>query len=124
MTLRDAAQCAITETANAGKDPRYNGAMSEVQNTTTQPRSANMARRRSAILDQARRIIGQQGFDALTLRDLARAAEVTVPTIYNLIGNKQALLLTLLHELVAHLEQRLTRQHYPDPLSMGRSRHY
>lgn len=83
------------------------------------PRSASMARRRTLILDAARRIIGQQGFDALTLRDLARAAKVTVPTIYNLVGNKQAVLLSLLDDLVDRLETRLTREHYPDPLAMA-----
>ncbi|MEM1437292.1 MAG: TetR/AcrR family transcriptional regulator, partial [Pseudomonadota bacterium] len=83
------------------------------------PRSASMARRRNAILDQARKIIGQQGFDALTLRDLAKAARVTVPTIYNLVGNKQALLLILLDDLVQRLEVRLTPEHYPDPLAMA-----
>ncbi|MEM1435792.1 MAG: hypothetical protein AAGG11_17160, partial [Pseudomonadota bacterium] len=41
------------------------------------------------------------------------------PTIYNLVGNKQALLLILLDDLVQRLEVRLTPEHYPDPLAMA-----
>ncbi|MEM6709178.1 MAG: TetR/AcrR family transcriptional regulator [Pseudomonadota bacterium] len=96
--------------------------MSESSLRVRPPRQAlnpAMARRRAAILDQARRIIGRSGFSALTLRDLARAAEVTVPTIYNLVGNKNSLLLTLLEDLVHRLEASLTREQFPDPLTMA-----
>ena len=48
--------------------------------------------RRNRILDAAREIIASTGFETLTMRELARAARVTVPTIYNLIGSKDELL--------------------------------
>lgn len=51
-----------------------------------------MADRRRRILAAAREIIGTQGFDALTMRTLAEAGGVTVPTIYNLVGNKDEVL--------------------------------
>ena len=54
-----------------------------------------MQRRRQRILNSARDLIAEGGFDALNLRDLAQRAEVTVPTIYNLIGRKQELLQVL-----------------------------
>jgi AcrR family transcriptional regulator len=57
-----------------------------------------MAERRERILAEAREIIGVQGFDALTMRALAQAAGVTVPTIYNLIGNKDQVLFGAVEE--------------------------
>ncbi|QLC24461.1 TetR/AcrR family transcriptional regulator [Parasphingopyxis algicola] len=70
-------------------------------------RSINMQRRRDAILGEAQRVIGEQGFDALNLRALADAASVTVPTIYNLIGNKDALLMALFERAVTRIEAQL-----------------
>jgi TetR/AcrR family fatty acid metabolism transcriptional regulator len=51
------------------------------------------AERRARILTAAREIIAERGYDGLTMRDLARASRVSVPTLYNLFGGKQALLL-------------------------------
>ena len=52
-----------------------------------------MAERRARILEAARGLIETRGYAALTMRDLAGASGVTVSTLYNLIGNKQAVLL-------------------------------
>ncbi len=70
-------------------------------------RSINMQRRRDTILGEAQRVIGEHGFDALSLRALADAAAVTVPTIYNLIGNKDALLIALFERAVTRIEEQL-----------------
>ena len=51
------------------------------------------AERRTRILRAARQLIAERGYDGLTMRDLARASRVSVPTLYNLFGGKQALLL-------------------------------
>jgi AcrR family transcriptional regulator len=51
-----------------------------------------MAERRARIVAAAQAIIGERGYAALTMRDLARASRVTVPTIYNLIGSKEEVL--------------------------------
>lgn len=51
-----------------------------------------MTERRERILAEAREIIGAHGFEGLTMRALAQAAGVTVPTIYNLIGSKDEVL--------------------------------
>ena len=55
-------------------------------------RTLQMKRRRDRILDAARELISDQGYEHLTMRTLAEASGVTVPTIYNLIGNKDAVL--------------------------------
>lgn len=51
------------------------------------------AERRARILAAARLLIAERGYAGLTMRDLARASRVSVPTLYNLFGGKQALLL-------------------------------
>jgi len=51
------------------------------------------AERRTRILAAARELIAERGYDGLTMRDLAQASRVSVPTLYNLFGGKQALIL-------------------------------
>ena len=57
-----------------------------------------MAERRERILEAAREIIADKGYEALTMRDLARASCVTVPTVYNLVGSKDRVLLAAVEE--------------------------
>ena len=71
--------------------------------TAPVPRAEAMAQRKTSILGFARQIIAEQGFDQLKMRDVARLADVTVPTIYNLIGSKQELLDTISNDLVQKL---------------------
>ncbi len=66
-------------------------------------RTKNMAKRRERILHEARFLIASQGFEALKIRDLAARAELTVPTIYNLIGGKDEILRLIIDDLVAQL---------------------
>ncbi len=62
-----------------------------------------MAQRRASILSHARAVIVEKGFDALKIRDLASRADLTVPTIYNLIGGKQQILSLIIEDLVTQL---------------------
>lgn len=48
--------------------------------------------RRAEILATARTMIVERGYGAVTIRDLAAACEVSVPTLYNQFGGKDALL--------------------------------
>lgn len=80
-------------------------------------RTTNMAARRERILDAARRIIAVGGFDSLNLRELALVAEVTVPTIYNLIGNKSALIEALFDETITPFENLQYIAHDSDPVA-------
>ena len=57
--------------------------------------------RRKRILGAARKLVVQSGYGGLTMRDLAKAARVSVPTLYNLFGSKDAI-------LVAELEASAT----------------
>jgi len=51
-----------------------------------------MEARRQQILEAARGLIETDGYEALTMRNLANKSGVTVPTIYNLVGNKEQVL--------------------------------
>lgn len=63
--------------------------------------TTQMEQRRDRILGAARRIVARKGVEGLTMRELARQSHVTVPTIYNLIGGKDAVLFAAVEEQVA-----------------------
>ena len=79
-------------------------------------RATNKENRRQRILSAARATLARDGVDGLTVRKLAGEAGVTVPTIYNLIGNKEALLRRLLDELVSRAEEALSTVESDDPI--------
>lgn len=72
-----------------------------------------MEKRRERILQQARKMLAGGGLDALNLRDLAQVSGITVPTIYNLIGNKsevlKAVVMGAFAAFEAELESKLPR---------------
>jgi AcrR family transcriptional regulator len=65
------------------------------------------AERRRRILAAARRLIARHGFDGLTMRDLAEASRVSVPTLYNLFGGKHAILAAELEETFTAIARTL-----------------
>jgi AcrR family transcriptional regulator len=69
-----------------------------------------MEKRRQRILQEARRMLAHGGFDALNLRDLAEISGVTVPTVYNLIGNKAEILRALVLDAFAEYESEMEKQ--------------
>ena len=60
--------------------------------------------RRQRILGAARVILRELGHQELSIRTLAVRANVTTPTIYNLIGSKQEILLALADQTLKELE--------------------
>jgi AcrR family transcriptional regulator len=71
---------------------------------------SHKAERRARILDAARDLIARHGYDGLTMRELAKASRVSVPTIYNLIGGKT--------DIVA-AEMEVTAQSFGDALRVA-----
>lgn len=63
--------------------------------------------RRARILAEARTLLSAEGFGGLSLRKLALRAGLTVPTIYNLVGGKEQVLLELALGMVASVEAAL-----------------
>lgn len=58
-------------------------------------RERNKAERRTRIVDGAVELLSEGGLDALTMRALSERASVSVPTIYNLIGDRDHILLAV-----------------------------
>ena len=60
------------------------------------------AERRARIGKAARQLVAERGYEGLTMRELAQKARVAVPTLYNLFGSKDAILVA---ELEANARQ-------------------
>ncbi len=59
--------------------------------------------RRERILEAARQLIAERGYDAVTMRDLADHGLVSVPTLYALFGSKNELLFAAVESYFADL---------------------
>lgn len=70
-------------------------------------RVANMQARRGRIFAAAQAELAAGGYSALTVRSVAQAAGVTVPTIYNLIGAKEALVGALIGQALDCLDREM-----------------
>jgi AcrR family transcriptional regulator len=78
------------------------------------PRTQRQAARHDRILETTRELIARHGYDGLTMRDLASAADVSPMTLYNLYGNKDALVLAAVADLLTITRQRI-RETAPEP---------
>jgi AcrR family transcriptional regulator len=79
-------------------------------------RGRKKARRRQDILRVAGTLFNEKGFDATTMADIAEAAEISPPTVFNYFGSKDNILSALLFEGAA----RERVQHLAKPRSSGR----
>ncbi|WP_370283518.1 TetR/AcrR family transcriptional regulator [Pseudooceanicola sp.] len=61
-------------------------------------RSRKKARRREEIRDHARRLFGERGVDATAMAEIAEAAGVSTPTVFNYFGNKDGILIAIIAE--------------------------
>ncbi|MBX7482721.1 TetR/AcrR family transcriptional regulator [Qipengyuania qiaonensis] len=80
-------------------------------------RLANKLQRRDHILGCAATMIAREGIDALTLARLAERADVTVPTVHNLLGRKSDLLETLVVERMRAVMDAGTDLDHTDPIA-------
>jgi len=70
-------------------------------------REAGKSRRRQRILRAARRLIESGGAESFSIKAVAESAELSVATLYNLFGSKEAILIALLVESIQSFEERL-----------------
>ena len=68
--------------------------------------SESMTRRRTRVLDEARKLVAEAGYDGVTMRLLAERSQVASATLYNIYGNKETLIATAVSEL---LEEQMER---------------
>ena len=67
-------------------------------------REANVAARKRRILDSARTLLKESGPDGLSMRKLAKDAGLSVTTLYNLLGSREAILQALIRDSDQRLE--------------------
>ena len=79
-------------------------------------RTANKLRRKARILTCAGEIIAEGGYDALTLSGLAQRADVTIPTIHNLLGRKAQIIEALVGDVVTRVSEVLSAQTFDEPI--------
>lgn len=70
----------------------------------SETRDFQAAQTRSCILEAAKKLFQTEGFDRVTINRLAKAAEVSMPTIYALFKSKRGVLQSLIDEALP-LEQ-------------------
>ena len=73
--------------------------------------------RRDRILSCAQELISREGFEGLSIRVLAAKAGVSTPTIYNLVGNKEAILHSLGETIVKQLTEAYQSSVNEDPIN-------
>jgi AcrR family transcriptional regulator len=65
------------------------------------------AERKSRILAAARQLIEEVGYEGLTIRDLAKASRVSVPTLYKFFGDKDSLLMNAVEDQFGSVMQSI-----------------
>ena len=65
------------------------------------------AERRRRIQKAAAELVAKRGYEGLTMRELAQVARVAVPTLYNLFGGKDAILVAELEAQAMQIAARL-----------------
>jgi AcrR family transcriptional regulator len=81
------------------------------------PERADARRNRLRILEAAADLIGERGFDQVTIDDIAQRAEVAKGTVFHRFGNRAGLAVALLDERERRLQDRLLTG--PPPLGPG-----
>jgi AcrR family transcriptional regulator len=74
------------------------------------------ARSRRRIIDAARRLIEADGLDGLSMRELAAEADVSVRTIYNVVGQKDDVITALVQASFDAIDERLETSSVTDPI--------
>jgi AcrR family transcriptional regulator len=80
-------------------------------------RTANKNKRRDLILACAGEMIADEGLDALTLSKLAEKADVTIPTVHNLLGKKADILTALVSESMEKVMAAGSDLNLTDPIT-------
>lgn len=82
-------------------------------------RETGIAERKERIFAAAKAILARDGYESLTTRSLAKAAGLTVPTLYNLIGDKTQIVSQTLARSVEEVWARLDFDSRSTPLEMA-----
>lgn len=75
-------------------------------------RDRKKARRRDEIIAAARDLFTLQGIDATTMAEIAAAAEVSTPTVFNYFGSKDGILIAMISEGTREARERDNGLHW------------
>lgn len=81
-----------------------------------------MEKRREAIVSKAQELLAQEDLGAFSIRKLARSAEVSVATIYNLVGDRNEVLVAIVNHLTEQMRAELDTIEEPSLLSIIEAR--
>lgn len=84
-------------------------------------RAENMEKRRQRILAAAQALIDRAGIEAWSMRKVARAADVSVTTLYNLFGSKDEIRAALCNDFFHDLDRDLADTPLDRPLERARA---
>ncbi|PYB72425.1 TetR/AcrR family transcriptional regulator [Rhizobium wuzhouense] len=82
-------------------------------------RSRKKAKRRDEIIAVARTLFDQQGVDATTMADIAAAAGISPPTVFNYFGSKDGVLIALISEGTTEARESDRHQHWREGTDLG-----
>ncbi len=85
----------MTRKRRAVKPRRYRSAV----------RAEAAAETRAAILQAARQVFLERGYDAMTMRTIARRADVAVDTVYEVVGKKPLLVRLLVEAAISNTDR-------------------
>ena len=71
-------------------------------------RETNVATRRQRILESARTLLTEEGQDGLSMRKLAKEADLSVTTLYNLVGSREDILRALIEDSTGRFDSTVT----------------
>lgn len=78
-------------------------------------RAQQSAQVRQQIIDSARQLFLQQGFDATTMRQIGQAASVTTGSLYHFFEHKDAIFLEIVREVFAVADSLARQALHDDP---------
>lgn len=91
----------------------------EVMQTETGLRSRKKAKRRDEIIAAARALFASQGIDATTMADIAAAAGISAPTVFNYFGSKDGVLIALISEGTTEAREQDRELHWQEGTDLG-----
>lgn len=91
------------------------------QSEPAQPglRSRKKAKRSDEIIAAARSLFASQGIDATTMAEIAAAAGISAPTVFNYFGSKDGVLIALICEGTMAAREQDRHLHWHDKADLG-----
>lgn len=96
-----------------------NDAVIEISQDEPGLRSRKKAKRRDEITAAAKDLFARQGIDATTMADIAAAAGISSPTVFNYFGSKDGVLLALISEGIMQAREQDRDLHWHDNTDLG-----